>query len=115
MRNLKPTFLRTPALHRYADGRIPAWTKEAAFLVWGTLVMLATDLFLAWVLHLLWGWFVVPQFGVRPLGTVVAFGMYEMTMVLPWDVSKDLQDSTITKVVTGLLVLALGYSLSFFV
>lgn len=79
----------------------------------------------AWVMVKLWGWFVVPAFGLPPLRVVIAYGLVTLFAALrEKGLSKELMKPTgrseaLNKIFTAafglLLIFIVGWVASFFV
>ena len=77
------------------------------------------EIFRGFVLTILWGWFVVPQFGVKPLPVIYAVGIMG---ILAWlldrgydpDAGKDWKVKYTYSVILTLVVLGFGWFWSLF-
>jgi len=66
------------------------------------IVCIFTDLLRAYVTTRLWAWFVVPQFGVKPLTVLTAYGVFLLISVViciipPYKKDEDSEDLELEK------------------
>lgn len=73
----------------------------------------------AWVLSMLWGWYVVPVFGVQPLRMVFAFGIAVIVMEIIPSIREDngrpAGELVVRALTSPLVGLALGWLGTFFI
>lgn len=85
----------------------------------GALVLLSPLIILrAWVLTMLWGWYVVPAFGAEPLRLIFAFGILMIVMVFRGvrpKSDKTLGETVVDTIASSLLILLVGWAGSLFV
>ncbi len=63
--------------------KLLAWAIALFSIVWLSVAVLAVGIIgRAVALKILWGWFVVPEFGLQPLSLALAAGLTTMTYVL---------------------------------
>jgi len=72
-----------------------------------------------WALSVMWGWFVIPVFGLPPLSVVAAIGISMVVRMMTWtgdgdnDSGKSSQEKIITAIakafISPLITLAIGY------
>ncbi len=73
-----------PTVTNRSDAEKAAFWVGVAAVPIGLAILVPLVLVRAWVIAVLWGWYVVPAFGLAPLRLVYAFGLsLLLTFVLP--------------------------------
>jgi len=130
-----------PRFHTADTGRGFSWGTEALFIWKGgqmddskkaevlggcLLMVLCVPIAVAvngWVLSVLWGWFIVPQFGVDPLSIPVAIGISTVVGMIAkadtWNLAKREMDNPAIEAVavailSPLFALAFGWIITLF-
>ena len=95
--------------------------KGSIYFVIAIAVVIPLVIFRGWVLSILWGWFIVPSFGLPPLSIAAAIGLSLLTGYLTADFAsikkeykEDPHKNLMRSICISVITLLMGYIVKLF-